>query len=133
MAIVIVLGMNVKCYAAPTSTRAQMGTFTKTHSVNISGYGTVNVTVKWKYTDGSSVSFAGYVGSSYNGSHSYKDCQSSYGIVSNGADISKYTIGVVFDNNDKAAYLITVYCDIYGQTGQYYSFADGKGSISVTE
>lgn len=124
LVMILVLGYDTRCCAvAETIT----GGFTETHTVNISNYGKVDVTVKWSYSDGSSASFDEFIGSSYRGSHTYVDAHKSYHKVTNIGDRCEYSFGVVFD--DKDSYLITVYCDIYGETGEYYSYLPSVGRI----
>ena len=130
LSIIMILSINLQCYAASKSAQVRSSTFTQTHTVNISGYGNVDVTVKWNYTDGSSASFVSYIGSSYKGNHKYVDCHNSYHDISSNGDMCKYSFGVIFDNED--SYLITVYCDIYGEVGQYYSELPSVGrTLSV--
>jgi hypothetical protein len=128
LSIMIICTTNMQCLAAA---RAQTSTFTQTHTVNISGYGNVSATVTWKYTDGSSASFLNFVSSSYSGSHKYTDCHSKYSKVSESGDGCTYSFGIIFD--DKDSYLITVSCDIYGQTSQYYSYLPSVGRIGMIE
>lgn len=129
LSMVIIIGTNTQCYAASASTQALLeSTITRTHSVYISGYGRVNVSVTWSYADGTSASFVKYNGSTYTGTHDYVDSHSSYGYVTATGDMCKYSFGVVFD--DEASYLITVYCDIYGDIGQYYAPLPSVGRVT---
>ncbi|MCH5262665.1 MAG: hypothetical protein J1F42_07120 [Lachnospiraceae bacterium] len=124
LCVAIMLGFNIRCYAAAESIQAHE--FTHTHTVNISGYGQIDVTVKWTYTDGTSAAFVDFLGSNYKGTHYYVDCHGSYHNTSFSGDVCRYSFAVVLDDDQ---YLITLSCDIYGDVGQTYSYLSAVGRV----